>query len=216
MLVWDQLVELVQWTILTFAQACGGNLGWGVLVMSVTVRVVMLPLTLRIARLTQFHQRAMRKLKPELERIRKKYRSQPERVARETQQLFKKHNVAPLPLAGCIGALVQAPVFLAVYSAIRQVAARGGQFLWIKNLAHPDAALTLIVAAIAYLSAVVSATAGSPQEGKQALLLIPVAITVAVLAKMSAGVGLYWGVSAASSAMQSYVVRKSLRLEQAR
>lgn len=45
------------------------------------------------------------------------------------------------------------------------------------------------------------------------MLLVPVAITVVVLAKTSAGVGLYWGVSAASSAAQSYIAGKSMAIE---
>ena len=115
MLVWDQVVDFLRLMIFSYAQACGGNLGAGILATSVVIRIVMFPFTLRIARVSVSHQQAMAKLQPELERIRKKFRKRPERIAQETRKLFDKHHVSPLPLGGCLGGLVQMPVFVALY-----------------------------------------------------------------------------------------------------
>ncbi|MEM7355443.1 MAG: YidC/Oxa1 family membrane protein insertase [Acidobacteriota bacterium] len=209
MIFWDQAVDFLQSMIFAYAQASGGNLGAGILATSIVVRLALFPLTLRLARLAAAHQEAMRKLQPELDRIRQRFAKKPERIAAESLELFEKNNVSPYPLPGCFGALAQAPIFLAVYSAVQNVVTAGGRFLWIKNLAKPDAWLTLAVAALTYLSVAISVSGTPPQPGRSLVLVLPVVVTVMVLAKASAGVGLYWGVSAAASAVQAYVVRRS-------
>ncbi len=214
MFLWDQLVDWLRLMIFAYSQACGGNLGCGVLAASLTVRLLLFPLTLRLARSMQAHQRALQKLQPELSRIRERFQKQPERIAAESQKLFEKHKVSPLPVGGCLGAIVQMPIFLAVYSAVRGVVAGGGKFLWIKNIAKPDVWLTLIVAGITALSVAISTNpTTSPSEGKQLLLVLPVIMTLIVLSKVSAGLGLYWGVSASVSLAQSYLVRQTAQRE---
>ncbi len=186
----------------------------GAVAASLTVRLLLFPLTLRLARSTQAHQQALQKLQPELTRIRERFQKQPERIAAESQKLFEKHNVSPLPIGGCLGAVAQMPIFLAVYSAVRGVVAAGGKFLWIKNIAKPDVWLTVIVAGITALSVAISTNpATSSSEGKQLLLVLPVIMTVIVLSKVSAGLGLYWGVSASVSLAQSYLVRQTAQRE---
>lgn len=208
-LLWDHLVDFVRLMIFAYAQVCGGNLGFGVLATSVLDRVAMFPITLRVAKMSQAHRRAMQKLQPELARIREKFKWQPERVAVESQKLLKRHNISPVPFAGCLGAVAQMPIFLAVFSAVRSVVRAGGKFLWIKNIAKPDVLLTCIVAAITFASVFrPSMPEGSPQNAK-AMMIIPVVITVFVLAKSSAGIGIYWGVSATAGAIQSYLIRRS-------
>ncbi len=214
MMLWDQLVDLFRVMIVAYSQACGGNLGAGIVAFSITLRIVMFPVTLRIARASMAHQQAMEKLQPDLERIRKRFRKRPERIAEESHKLFQEHGVSLIPYVGCLGGLAQMPLFLAVYSAVRQVVGAGGRFLWIRNIARPDMLLTVIVAAVTYASIAYSAS-GMPQQGKQMVLVLPVIATVLVLAKTSAGIGLYWGVSAAASLIQSIVIRRSALPQQA-
>ncbi len=207
MMVWDQFVDLFRVLIVSYAQACGGNLGAGILAFSVTVRIAMFPITLRIARATRAHQQAMKKLQPELERIRKRFRKQPERIAEESQKLFQENGVSPIPYASCLGGLAQAPLYIAMYSAVRRVAAAGGRFLWIGNIAKPDLLLAIAVTGLTYAS-ITHSTADLSQQGRPALLFLPVLASFFVLAWSSAGVALYWGVSAAASLTQSVLIER--------
>ena len=207
MLLWDQIVDLFRVMIVAYAQACGGNLGAGITAFSVTLRILMFPITLRIAQASMVHQQALQKLQPELEKIRRRFRKHPERIAEESHKLFQQHGLSPIPYAGCLGSLAQMPLFLAVYSAVRQLAAAGGRFLWIRNIARPDLVLTAIVTALTYASIAYS-TSNTPQQGKQIMVLLPVIVTAFVLAKTSAGLALYWGISATASLIQSIVVRR--------
>ncbi len=207
-MLWDQFVDLLRLTIVAYAQACGGNLGAGILAFSVMVRIVMFPVTLRVARAAQAHRQAMQKLHPELERIRKRFAGQPERIAEESQKLFKEKGVSPVPYTGCLGGLAQVPVFLAVYSAVRQAVVAGGRFLWIGNIARPDMILTIVVTALTCASLAYS-TSELPQQGRSVAVLFPVVATFLILARTSAGLGLYWGVSAAASLVQTMVIGRS-------
>ncbi len=213
-MLWDQIVDLLRLIIMAYAQACGGNLGAGILAFSIVVRIVMFPFTLRIARTMKAHQQAMEKLRPQLERIRKRFRKQPERIAEESHRLFQENDISPIPYAGCLGGLAQIPLFLAVYSAVRQAVVAGGRFLWIGNIARPDILLTIVVTALTYASITHSAS-GLTQQGKPIVILLPVIATLFILAKTSAGIGLYWGVSAAASLIQSMVLARDPAPQQA-
>jgi membrane protein insertase Oxa1/YidC/SpoIIIJ len=90
----------------------------------------------------------------------------------------------------------------------------GGRFLWIGNIARPDMVLTMIVTAVTCASIAYSAS-GLPQQGRPLAILFPVIATFLILAKTSAGLGLYWGVSAAASLVQSMVIGRSARAQAA-
>lgn len=145
--MWDTLVDSCRILIFTYAQVCGGNLGAGILLASLTLRAVLLPLSLRMAGESRKHQEAMQKLQPELERIQEKYRSQPELRAEKMQALLKEHGVSLLSKSLLVN-FAQVPLFIAFYNAVQKVAALGGRFLWIGNLARPDTLLTILVTSL--------------------------------------------------------------------
>ena len=205
MVVWDQLVELLRVAILAYAQACGGNVGAGIVAVTLLVRMAMLPLTLRLARLSAAHQEQMRKLKPELDTIRARFKNRPERLARETRRVFEREGVSPVPLTGCLTGLAQMPVLVAMFSAVRRCVALGGRFLWIRNIARPDFLLTLAVTALS--TAAVALGAHSTERHRAVMIAIPAILTFLVLVKMSAGIGLYWGVSSFVSLLQAAIIR---------
>lgn len=206
MVIWDQCVDLLRAAIFAYSQACGGNLGAGIVGVTLLVRMAMFPLTLRLARLSAKHQELMRKLKPDLDRIRGRFKNKPERIARETQRLFEREGASPLPLKGCLGMVVQMPVLLALFTAVRDCAAAGGRFLWIRNIAKPDFALTLAVTALVYATAAMGAS--SAEHNKALIIAFPTIITLLILSKMAAGIGLYWGGSSLVSLLQTAIVHR--------
>jgi len=208
--MWGSLVEVMRMLIFAYAQLFGGNLGAGILFASLTLRAVLFPLSVKFARESRKHQEAMQKIKPELDRIREKFRNQPERLHQQTKQLFEKHGIAMVPKSMLVN-FAQIPLFIASYSAVQKIAAVGGRFLWIGNIAKPDLLLTTIVSAITCLAVFLSRS-NQPIEHPNAglLLLIPVALTVAFLFKASAGVAIYFGVSSAMSAIQNQILRRQM------
>ncbi len=199
MLFWNQAIEILRESIFAYAQACNGNLGAGILAVTFLARLALLPLGIRIARAAANQQRAMARLQPALDALRKTHKNDSKRLAEETSRLLAREGVSPFSFGGCVGSLAQIPVFVALYSSV----------LWIRDLAKPDWPLA-IAATIFTLFA--TATGGAaPSQNRALMLSISAAVTLAVLSKMAAGVGLYWALSSLFGTVQGWAVQRGLR-----
>lgn len=207
--LWNQVIEILRESIFAYTQACNGNLGAGILAVTFLARLALLPLAIRMARAAAEQQRAMARLQPALEALRASHKGNATRLAEETSRLMAREGVSPFSLAGCLGNLAQLPVVLALYSAVTQAAARGGSFLWIRTLAKPDWPLTIVAAIFTLLATATAAT--PPSQNRSVMLSISAVVTIAVLSKMAAGVGLYWALSSLFGAVQGWAVQRGLR-----
>src|SRR5439155_15166044 len=115
--MWSSLVELVRATIFTGSHLLGGSLGASILVVSTLVRLALLPLTLRSARYARAQQARLARLKPQLERLQKRYQSDPRRLWAETQALYRKHEVRPIDGTSLASFAIQLPLLGGLYSA---------------------------------------------------------------------------------------------------
>jgi YidC/Oxa1 family membrane protein insertase len=206
MVWWGQIVDILRESILAYAQVCNGNPGYGILIVTFLARLALLPLGLRLARLAQAQQRAMQKIQPELDALRRTHRRSPQRLAAETRRVMAREGVSPMSAAGCIGTLAQIPVFVALYAAVGQAAALGGRFLWVRDISRPD----IGIAALATLFTAAAAASGSsgPAPSRAMILVISAVVTAVALWKMSAGVGLYWGLSSLFGAIQGFAIQR--------
>jgi YidC/Oxa1 family membrane protein insertase len=136
-----------------------GPFGLAVIVMTVLVRVVMLPLAAWQVRSSLAARRRaadiQARLGPEIARLRRRHRRDPRALQDALNELLRKHGVNPLAtLAPGVGSslvtgLVQMPVLIAFYQVILTLAHGGGldlQFLWIGSLAVPDPLLLPLLA----------------------------------------------------------------------
>jgi membrane protein insertase Oxa1/YidC/SpoIIIJ len=91
-----------------------------------------------------------------------------------------------VPLGGCLGALLQMPVLLALFAAVRQCAAFGGRFLWIRDISKPDVVLGVVVAMVTGAS--IAAGPQPDMSAQQRFLMqgLPVVLTVITLWQMAA------------------------------
>jgi YidC/Oxa1 family membrane protein insertase len=116
-----------------------GPFGLGVIVLTVAIRAVLFPVfgwQLRTSRRIQAEQRLVA---PQLAELRKKYKKEPQKLSQEMNALYKEHGISPFSsLTGCIPALVQMPVLIGLYTAIRTVTSNlspGDKgFLWISDV----------------------------------------------------------------------------------
>ena len=115
-----------------------GNYGVSIILLSLIISLLMMPLTKK----SLHSMKAMQKIQPETEQIRKAYSDNPQKMNKEIMELYKKHKINPV--GGCLPMLLQLPIFMSLYQVLlRSVALRGAHFLWIKDLAGPDAAFTI-------------------------------------------------------------------------
>ena len=210
MTIWASFVDALEGLLFVLTQAFGGNLAWAIVAFSLGVRIALLPLTYRIARETQANRVRLLALRPDLEKLRQRFRKDPRRLMTETSRLYAKHDYKPT--AGVLGTLIQLPFILGAFQALRSVLASGasGRFFWISNIARPDIGLALVVTTLTYVIALTSPQFGS--ESRWLVIGIPVVMTLAILVRMSAGYGLYWGASTIVGGVQSLMLRRQYRI----
>ena len=119
--------------------------GLGVIALALSVKTLLWPLTAVAHRLQHGVDATRARLQPGLEAIKAAYRG--EERTRRTVALYREEGVHPLyTLKGLVGVLIQLPVFIAVFDALAEdFGMHRASFLWIADLARPDAALPLPV-----------------------------------------------------------------------
>jgi YidC/Oxa1 family membrane protein insertase len=114
--------------------------GFAIIFLTMIVRGCMYP----ISRKQAAGAKKMKELQPKIAELKKKYENEKEKFARAQMELFSKHNYNPL--AGCLPIILQLPIFIGLYQALRNaVDLRLTPFplSWIDNLAAPDALFVL-------------------------------------------------------------------------
>ncbi|HEU4470351.1 MAG TPA: membrane protein insertase YidC [Flavisolibacter sp.] len=114
------------------------NFGIVILLLTLFIRLLISPLTY-----TSYLSGAkMKVLRPEIEQLKVKYGSDQQQISMEQMKLFREAGVNPL--GGCIPALLQIPIFFALYSFFNSsVALRGQRFLWADDLSQYDSIASL-------------------------------------------------------------------------
>jgi YidC/Oxa1 family membrane protein insertase len=207
--LWTSFVRLLTIIFMSLIQLYGGSVGLAIITLSSCVRIALLPLSLRLARRANAQQEILRQLQPEIDRLKERYKSKPDRLTQETFKLYRQHGYSPLNAGSFIGILVQLPVFAGLYSVIKNGISLGSRFLWIADLAKPDLLLTLIIGLLTFITSLVSP--GLSHQSKNLTLILPTLITLLFVWQISSGLGLYWAASSFFGIVQNIVLRKQSR-----
>lgn len=124
--------------ILHFFYSIVGNYGIAIVMLTVLVRGAMFPISFKQTK----NMSRMQALKPEMDRITEKYKTDMQKRSAAIQELYRKHQVNPL--AGCLPVFLQLPIFIGLYRALMvdvelRLSPLFGPFIrWCSNLAAPD------------------------------------------------------------------------------
>lgn len=109
------------------------NYGLSIILLTLIINLVLFPLT----RQSFMSMKRMQLVQPHMNKLRDQHKKNPERLNKETMELYKKHKVNPF--GGCLPMLLQMPVFIALYVALsKAVILVNSKFLWIQDLSSPD------------------------------------------------------------------------------
>jgi YidC/Oxa1 family membrane protein insertase len=106
------------------------NFGLGVIALTITIRLILTPLTVMQLRSSKKTTEAMNVVKPKLEQLKKKYAKNPQKLQQETMKVYKEAGISPL---GCLSSpmllstVIQLPIYIALYRAILQGLAKTPQ-----------------------------------------------------------------------------------------
>ncbi|HVW18161.1 MAG TPA: membrane protein insertase YidC [Solirubrobacteraceae bacterium] len=112
--VFQPLIDLFEAALRFFHDDVG--LGWGlsIIALTVVVRLILVPLTVKQMKSMQ----AMQKLAPEMKALQEKYKDDKQRQQQELMALYKEHQVNPF--GSCLPLVAQMPVFLSLYYMLRK------------------------------------------------------------------------------------------------
>ena len=115
------------------------NYGVVIVVFSILIKIVLWPLTHK----SYVSMKKMSNLQPFMKEIKEKYKSDPQKMQKETAKLYKEHNVNPM--GGCLPMLLQMPLLYGLFIVFRStIELRGAPFmLWIQDLSLPDTIIQL-------------------------------------------------------------------------
>ncbi|AHV99730.1 YidC/Oxa1 family membrane protein insertase [Paenibacillus sabinae] len=186
----------------TFAGWFHGQYALAVLVMVIIVRTLILPLTMKQVKSS----RAMQAIQPELQKIQKKYKDNPEKVQQETMRLFQENKVNPM--AGCLPLVVQMPIFIALYNSIYyNPHLREHSFLWLQ-LGKPDHLFILpaLAAITTYLQTkMMSSMNPVQQQGPMQFMLMVYPVLIFIMSyNFPSALPLYWVFSNLYTIGQNY------------
>jgi YidC/Oxa1 family membrane protein insertase len=133
-------ISLLILKVFKFFQLFIPNYGIVIILFSILVKIVVYPLTKK----SYQSMKEMSKVQPLLTELREKYKSDPQRLNKETMKLYKEHGINPL--GGCLPMLLQLPLLGALFIVFRStIQLRGASFIpgWIDDLSRADTVFTL-------------------------------------------------------------------------
>ncbi len=167
--------------ILYFFHGFLNNWGLSIVFLSFFAYAVLFPFTAKSSKAMK----KMQEIQPLMQELKEKYKDKPQKMQKETVELYKKHKVNPL--GGCLPLLFQFPIIIAFYQVVfRFPQLKGASFLWIKDLALPDRLfnlpfsilgvehfnlLPILVMTVGIIQQHVVASSSNPQQKKMGLFM---------------------------------------------
>ena len=159
-------------SVLAFFYSVIASYGVAIGLLTVTVRIFLIPLTTKQVK----SQQAMQRIQPELKRLQAKYKNDRVKLNEEMMKFYKENKVNPL--AGCLPILLQAPLFIVLYRLILDLSHDGGP----KHVPKDSRLFTSLLESggeMVSWGIDLSKSASSVSGGKAVLYYLLIAITVA-------------------------------------
>jgi YidC/Oxa1 family membrane protein insertase len=178
------------------------NYGIAIIILTILVRIVTAPLTIKQMRSME----RMRALSPKLKEIQAEFADDRQKQSEKTMALYKSEGVNPL--GGCLPMFLQFPVFIGLFYALRStIQLRQAPFFgWIDDLSVPESlfeipglglpfrVLPLIMGASMVLQQRITPMQADPAQAKMMMTVMPIMMTV-IFYQFPSGLVLYWMVS---------------------
>ncbi|MFY3792516.1 membrane protein insertase YidC [Ureibacillus sp. MALMAid1270] len=203
--------EFIVWPLVSFIKLFAdllGSYGLGIIAVTIIIRLVILPLTIKQVKSSK----KMQEIQPKLKELQQKYASKDA----ITQQKYQQEMMALMqtagvnPLAGCLPILIQMPILIGFYHAISRMNATPelfplGTFL-VFPLGEPSIVLAILAGLIQYVVLMTGPAMDNPQM-KVMMYIMPLMI-VGFGIVLPAALSLYWVVGNIVSVIQNLAIYK--------
>ena len=222
------LIDLFEWVLVGFHGGVG-SWGWSIVILTVVIRILLLPLTLKQFKSMQ----SMAHHQPEMKRLQAKYKGDKDRLNQELMKFYKENKINPL--ASCLPLLAQIPVFISLFYMLREdlrldicpertpkdridnpVACLDGgaaEFFFIPNLTTKAVGSVLVILIVLYvgsqLASTVMSTVSADKTQKYIMYALPF-LFVGFVFQFPAGLLLYWITTNLWTIVQQMIVKRRL------
>ncbi|HEX3977153.1 MAG TPA: YidC/Oxa1 family membrane protein insertase [Solirubrobacteraceae bacterium] len=233
--IFQPLIDVFEAVLKFFHNSIGIPWGWAIVLLTICVRAILVPLTVRQIR----SMARMQQLAPEMKAIQARYKEDKQRQQQEMMKFYKENNVNPL--SSCLPLAAQLPVFISLYYMLRQslrvdicpswqrandhgvltaahtvACGSHGQssFLFIGDITDKAAGATLVVLILLYVgtqlgSSLMMSGAMTDRTQRQIMLFMPLLFVIFVI-RFPAGVLVYWITTNLWTIGQQYVVKRRI------
>ena len=164
------------------------NYGVAIILLTIIIKMALYPLTVKQIK----SMKGLQELQPKMKKLQDEYKNNPQLLQQEMAKLYESAGVNPF--AGCLPLLVQMPILMAIYYALRDMTYAGDpSFFWIPSLSEADPLHILPV--VSALTTYVVSIQTTPSEGggqaKMMAYMMPLFIGW-ISWNFAAGLVLYW------------------------
>ncbi len=210
-------------SLLKFFYGFTGSYGWSIILLTITVRIVLLPLTIKQTK----SMIEAPKIQAKIKELQKKYGHDKKKLNEELLRFYQENKVDPF--GGCLPLLVQIPIFWALFRMLlTNPSLKDVSFYIIQDLSKAPAAfplnevlanfsaafpyylLLLVTVITTYLPT--KMISSDPRQEKMALMMN--AFLVFICWKLPAGVMLYWATTNLLGLIQQYIQMKMAKEEE--
>ena len=180
------------------------NYGLAIILLTLLIRLLLLPLTIKGQRNMEKTMQGQAELQKKIQYLKQKYKNDPERFKQEQADLVRKNGMGNM--LGCLPLFLQIPVFIALNRLLTSaVELYNTSFLWIPNLAAPDPYYILpILTGIGFL--INSFVTKKKQKGNQFSAIAIALVMGTFMTPLAAGVVLFIATTIYLGILESWIV----------
>lgn len=215
-------VKPLAWLIVKIGKLLGSSYGLAIIIVTLLIKLILVPFTNSSLKQSE----KMKNIQPKLNKIEKKYANKNDQESmmmksNEMMALYKENGIKPL--AGCLLAFIQLPLFFAFYEALyRLPIIFEGSFLGLKMGMTPLAGaesgawyyliLPVLVGVVTFFSFKMNKTtmpSGDNQKSMNLMFNIMIVMIFVTSFSMSTAIIIYWVVNSAFTIVQNLIVKRS-------
>jgi YidC/Oxa1 family membrane protein insertase len=196
------LIDLLTW-ILDWLYSIGLTWGQSIIGLTIIVRLILFPLTWK-----QYKSAGeMQAIQPQIKALQQKYKNDRGKLQEETMKLYQEHHVNPF--ASCLPLILQLPIFISLYYAIKdEPAIADSTFLGIP-LGEPSIILLVIYVLTQVISTELMLVTQTDKMQKMIMRSMPI-IFVVFLWSFPAGLFVYWITTNLWTIGQQLIIRRTM------
>ena len=214
-------VKPLAWVIVNIGKLLWSNYGIAIIVITILIKLVLFPLTMKSLKQSENIQKAQ----PKLNKIEKKYANKTDQESmmmksNEMMAVYKEFNINPM--SGCLMSFLQIPLFFAFYEALNRLPILfEGKFLGLHMGMTPLAAagegnwyyllLPILVGLVTYFSFKMNNNNMNGEQAKQMKMMFNIMIVMIFITSfsMSTSIIIYWITNSLLAIFQNLLVKRS-------